>query len=229
MTAEPLISIIIPVLHEQQYINVLLESLRTLDDEADEIIVVDGSLTQDTNQIITDKKVIKVASELGRGPQMNAGATAAHGDILVFLHADTVLPGNALSLIRDALKDESLAGGAFTLAVQSKNLFLKIIIAYSNLRTFITSAPYGDQTIFLRAEYFRHLGGYAQIPLMEDVELMRRIRKAKGNIRILPQKAVTSIRRWEQEGFLYTCIRNIIIITLFRCGVPAEKLAKLYP
>ena len=223
-------SIIIPVLHEADIITALLDSLRQLEwDEPFEIIVVDGSTTQDTLQMIADTDVLKYACPQGRGRQMNEGAAHATGDFLVFLHADTFLPPNALSLIQSTLENKRYVGGAFTLQIQSQISFLRAIAAYSTLRSQISRAPYGDQVIFLRKAYFEAIGGYADIPLMEDVELMRRIKKKKGQIIILPTPVITSDRRWHQEGVLYTLLRDNIIIILYLCGVPAEKLIRFYP
>ncbi|DAC73064.1 MAG TPA: glycosyl transferase family 2 [Thermoplasmata archaeon] len=223
-------SIIIPVLHESEIINAHLESLKKIEtDEPFEIIVVDGSPALDTIKVITDKTIITIPSQQGRGRQMNAGAARATGDILVFLHVDTFLPTNALVLIHKHLQNHQLVGGAFTLRIRSHNPLLRMIAAFSTLRSQITRAPYGDQTIFLRKTSFDALGGYWDIPLMEDVELMRRLKKKKGKIIILPNPVITSDRRWNQEGLLYTTLRDSIIITLYWCGIPAEKLAKFYP
>jgi rSAM/selenodomain-associated transferase 2 len=223
-------SIIIPVLHESEIIHTQLESLKHIaTDEAFEIIVVDGSPTLDTLQVITDKTIIKCPCQQGRGRQMNAGAARATGDILVFLHADTILPTNALLLIQKTLQNKQLVGGAFTLWIQSHNILLRMIATFSTFRSQITRAPYGDQVIFLRKSYFDAIGGYKNILLMEDVELMRRIKKEKGEIVILPTPVITSDRRWNQEGLFYTALRDSIIIFLYWCGIPAEKLVKFYP
>jgi len=223
-------SIIIPVLHESEIINTLLKKLKHIaTNEAFEIIVVDGSPTQDTLRVISDTNVKKYSCQQGRGRQMNEGAAHASGDILVFLHADTFLPLNAFSLIQTALKNKQYVGGAFTLQIQPQIAFFRMISAYSTLRSQITRAPYGDQVIFLRKTYFDAIGGYQDIPLMEDVELMRRIKKKKGQIVILLHPVITSARRWDHEGFVYTLLRDNIIIFLYWCGMPAEKLAKFYP
>ena len=173
-------SIIIPVLHEPELINTQLEAVKHLvTDEPFEIIVVDGSPTLDTLQVITDKTVITCSCQQGRGHQMNVGAVHASGDILVFLHVDTILPTHALLLIQKTLQNEQLVGGAFTLQIQSQKWILRMVAAFSTIRSRITRAPYGDQVIFLRKSYFDVIGGYRSIPLMEDVELMHRIRKKK--------------------------------------------------
>jgi rSAM/selenodomain-associated transferase 2 len=230
VSARATISIIIPVLHESAIINELLKTLHQLEtDEPFEIIVVDGSSTRDTLRVITDKNVLKYSCSQGRGRQMNEGATHAKGDILVFLHADTFLPSNALHIIQTALQNKQLIGGAFTLQIESKTIFLRMIAAYSTLRSQVTRAPYGDQVIFIRKSTFDAIGRYRDIPLMEDVELMRRIKKKKGKIIILPDPAITSARRWDNEGLFYTALRDNVIIFLYWCGIPAEKLAKFYP
>ena len=223
-------SIIIPVLHETEVINTQLESLKHIaTDEPFEIIVVDGSPTQDTLRVISETNVKKYSCQQGRGRQMNEGASRATGGILVFLHADTFLPPDAFSLITTALKDSQYVGGAFTIKAQSQTLFPRMAYAFSTLRSQITRTPYGDQVIFLRKSYFNAIGRYKDIPLMEDVELMRRIKKKKGEIIILPTPVITSDRRWNQEGLFYTALRDTIIIFLYWCGLSAEKLAKFYP
>lgn len=223
-------SIIIPVLHESGIINALLDSLQQLEHEKPfEIIVVDGSKTQDTLQVISDTTVRKYACLQGRGRQMNEGAAHAIGDILVFLHADTFLPPNALSQINAALENERYVGGAFSYQFQLQTTLFRMIAAIATLRSQITRAPYGDQVIFLRKTHFNSIGGYKDIPLMEDVELMRRIKKKKYQIIILPCHIFTSTRRWEQEGLLHTTLLDIIIIFLYWCRIPTEKLARFYP
>jgi rSAM/selenodomain-associated transferase 2 len=223
-------SIIIPVLHESEIINTQLESLKHIaTDEPFEIIVVDGSPTQDTLRVISDTNVKKYSCKQGRGCQMNEGTAHASGDILVFLHADTFLPTNALSVIKETLENKKYVGGAFTLRIQSHNTLLRMTAKFSTFRSQITRAPYGDQVIFLRKSCFDAIGGYKDIPLMEDVDLMRRIKKKKGEIIILPHSVITSDRRWKQEGLFYTALRDSIIIFLYWCGIPAEKLARFYP
>ncbi len=230
MPDSPAFSIIIPVLHEGNIINGLLESLRRFAAEKPvEIIVVDGSPSQDSLQVITDETIQKYSCQAGRARQMNLGAAHASGDILIFLHADTLLPTNALTRIQETLQDPGLVGGAFSLQIDSPRFLLRIIAMFSTLRSRMTRAPYGDQTIFLRKSYFDSIGAYLDIPLMEDVELMRRIKKHKDDIIILPVTVITSDRRWNQEGLLYTAFRDTLIIFLYWCGMPAEKLARFYP
>lgn len=230
MPDPPAFSIIIPVLHESKIINGLLESLRRLaTDTPVEVIVVDGSLSQDTLQVISDETIQKYSCQAGRARQMNLGAAHASGNILIFLHADTLLPTNALTLIQETLQNPRFVGGAFSLQIDSPRVLLRMIAVFSTLRSRMTRAPYGDQAIFLRKSYFDSIKGYLDLPLMEDVELMRRIKKHKDDIIILPAMVITSDRRWNQEGLLYTALRDTLIIFLYWCGMPAEKLARFYP
>jgi len=230
VTDSPTFSIIIPVLHEGNIINGLLKSLRCLAAEKPvEIIVVDGSPSQDTLQVISDETIQRYRCHAGRARQMNLGAAHALGDILIFLHADTRLPATALARIQETLQDPRLVGGAFSLQIDSPRFLLKMTAVFSTLRSRMTRAPYGDQAIFLRKSYFDSIGGYRDLPLMEDVELMRRIKKHKNDIIILPDFVITSDRRWNQEGLLYTAFRDTLIIFLYWCGMPAEKLARFYP
>jgi len=159
---------------------------------------------------------------------MNAGAAVARGEILIFLHADTILPDNALGKINRILRDPDYVGGAFDLKIDSDRLFLKYISARASLRSRWNRIPYGDQAIFIRKKYFDQIGGYKEIPLMEDVDLMRRIKKDGKKIFILPDKVTTSARRWESDGVLYTTMRNQILVRLFYLGISPHRLAKYY-
>ena len=159
---------------------------------------------------------------------MNAGAAVARGEILMFLHADTKLPDGALEKISRALEDQNYVGGAFDLRIDSDRLFLKYIATRASLRSRWNRIPYGDQAIFIRKKYFDQIGGYKEIPLMEDVDLMRRIKKDGKQIVIFPDKVRTSARRWESEGALYTTLRNQILVRLFYLGVSPHRLAKYY-
>ncbi|MBW7991272.1 MAG: glycosyltransferase [Planctomycetes bacterium] len=222
-------SIIIPVLNEAGQINSLIEQLRKQNHESSyEIIVVDGDPQGSTVGTIQDKDVTAITIDKGRGRQMNAGAAAARGEILIFLHADTTLPDNAIGKINQALQDRDYIGGAFDLKIDSNRLFLKYISVRASLRSRWNRIPYGDQAIFIRKKYFDQIGGFKEIPLMEDVDLMRRIKKDRKKIFILPDKVTTSARRWESDGVLYTTMRNQILVRLFYLGINPHKLAKYY-
>jgi len=226
----PVVSIIIPVFHERERIGWLLEHLSQVTScDPVEVIVVDGSWDQDTIGLIaTRPDVITMASDRGRARQMNAGASVARGDILLFLHADTELPPNGLRAIHSVMREGRCVGGAFELAINSPKRIFRILARWASLRSRITRIPYGDQAIFVRRDYFESIGGYADIPIMEDVELMRRIKKRGDRICILPQRALTSARRWEKEGFAYVNIRNTLLVLLYVLGVSPQKLAAFY-
>ncbi len=223
------ISIIIPVLYEAHGINVCLETLfNQFPDETFEVIVVDGDMEGTTTRQIFHPKVITLCAMRGRGKQMNAGANAATGDILIFLHADTRLPHNALSLIRKVMVDRQYKAGAFTLLFDSKRPIFGFIAIAASWRYRLTRLPYGDQAFFMRREYFHEIGGFAEIPIMEDFEMMRRIKKRGEHIRILHDAVTTSPRRWEKEGIFYSVLRTWALAFLFSCGADPNRLAKYY-
>jgi rSAM/selenodomain-associated transferase 2 len=222
-------SIIIPVLHEAENINPLVEHIHGTGEEVDyEIIVIDGSPTRDTISALRDDGIITISSEAGRARQMNRGAEAAQGDVLIFLHADTHLPRDAFANISRALLDNACVGGAFSLGIDSRRKSLKFIEWTSNVRVWFTRVPFGDQAIFLRKEYFHEIGGYRDIPLMEDMELMERIRKSGEKILILREKVSTSPRKWVKGGVFRTTFRNQIIRKLYRLGVSPYTLHRIY-
>lgn len=222
-------SIIVPVLNEESTINTVVGRLKGLDGASSaEIIVADGGRDWRTLDAITCSGVIKVRSPLGRGRQMNEAARYAAGDILLFLHADTVLPVNALSVIENAMRDGSCAGGAFDLAIASPHPLFRMIERSASLRSRITRVPFGDQAIFMRKRYFDSIGGYRDIPIMEDVEIMKRVKKKGDSIIILRCKVETSSRRWDSEGIVRCTVRNWLLQALYPLGVSPHTLARFY-
>ena len=223
------ISVIIPVYCEEAIINRTIEAVRRLGGgETAEIVVVDGETEGETLATIRDTAVRKVSSEKGRGRQMNRGAAVATGDVLLFLHADTVLPPAAFERIADAMRDEGCTGGAFDLRIDSPRSGFRVIETVANLRSRLTRIPYGDQAIFLRASCFRTLRGFREIPIMEDVDLMRRVKRKNWRIVIFREPVTTSARRWEKEGLVSGTLRNWFLMTLYLCGVAPERLARFY-
>jgi len=224
------LTIIIPVLHEQKNINSCIEHLKSIQQKNDtlQIIVVDGSPTQDTNKEINDSSVEKLSSKPGRGIQMHTGATHAQYDILLFVHADVFLPKDAYTQIEQTLKKPTISAGAFSLSINTKSMLLKLIARLTTLRSRLFKTPYGDQAIFLRKTLYNDIGGYKKIPLMEDLELMRRLRKKHYKIHILKQSVVASPRRWEKEGILATTLRNQFLKTLYTFGVNPNILVRFY-
>ena len=228
-TSEKRLSIVIPVLNEQSHINAVIEHVKAQDfDRGFEIIVVDGDPHGGTLDVVQDRNVICLIDAKGRGRQMNAGAEVARGDILLFLHADTRLPAGALEKIAWVMENRNYVAGAFDLSIDSDRWILKYIAARASLRSRYNRIPYGDQAIFIRKSYFDKIGGFKDIPLMEDVDLMRRIKQDGGKIHIFRDKVKTSARRWKAEGALYTTLRNRLVVILYYLGVSPHKLAKFY-
>lgn len=223
------ISVIIPVLNEQAHIGTCLGNLRAQGlGDSRQIIVVDGDPEGGTIDLVRDGDVLCLKSAPGRGRQMNAGAAVADGDILLFLHADTVLPVGALEKISQVMASGRCVGGAFDLAIDSERLFLRYIAFRARSRSRQNRIPYGDQAIFVDREYFERIGGFSEIPIMEDVDLMRRLKKNRQRIHIFRDRVLTSSRRWEAEGALYTTLRNQFLVLLYYLGVSPERLSRLY-
>jgi rSAM/selenodomain-associated transferase 2 len=222
-------SIIVPVFHEKENIGSLIDCLNHLDsNQLSEIIVVDGALEKDTLAAIHRNQVVKISSERGRAKQMNAGASVARGEILIFLHADTELPLQALQKIHSLMEQREYVGGAFDLGIKSDRLIFGVIGTLASWRSRLNRIPFGDQAIFIRRDYFNRIGGYAEIPLMEDMELMRRIKKSGDKIWIFHDRVITSPRRWQSEGVVYCTFRNWTLQALYFLGVPPHQLAKYY-
>jgi rSAM/selenodomain-associated transferase 2 len=229
MLPEPRYSIIIPVLNETAAINDLLEQLQRLDRQEEvEILVIDGDREGKTLNAIVREDIHKILSPRGRGRQMNEGAKIARGEILLFLHADTVLPRDALGLIDETMRNRRIVGGAFDLGFRSSRFAYKVIATVASLRSRLTRVPFGDQALFLRRDYFERIGGYGDIPIMEDVELMRRIRGRGDLVCLIPDKVMTSPRRWEKDGVVFGTLRNWMLQALYCCGVSPERLARFY-
>jgi len=222
-------SIIIPVLDELSIINYTVEQIFRIGSGFPvEVIVVDGDKEGKTINVLTNREVIKVISPRGRGIQMNKGASVAKGKTLVFLHTDTELPVHAMRAISSVMDDAKYAGGVFDLGIKSGRAVFRLIEKLVYFRTRLTRIPYGDQAIFIRKDVFDAMDGYKEIPLMEDVEFMGRMKRLGYNICIIPQKVKTSPRRWEKEGIVYCTLRNLILQGLYHLGVKPDKLVKFY-
>ena len=222
-------SIIVPVLNEKEGIQSFLQHLKDiLAGEPVELIMVDADPAGSTINKIRSDEATKLLSPRGRGMQMNRGADAAKGNVLLFLHADTFLPQNALGHIKNALMDDTYVGGAFDLGIDSGRILLRLTAWCASLKHRMTRIPYGDQAIFMRSDFFHDIGGYREVPLFEDVELMRRIKKLKKKITIIRYRTRTSPRKWEKEGALYTILHNWTLQTLYLLGASPEFLVKYY-
>ncbi len=229
MAASKRISVIIPVLDEASIINQTLGQFSNISPStALEIIVVDGDSSGSTINTIKWPGVKTAIAPKGRAVQMNHGVTMASGENLLFLHADTLLPDNALEDINALLSSSSFAYGAFKLGIRSCRPVYRFIEKTVEFRTRVTKIPYGDQAIFLTMDLFREVNGYPEISIMEDIALMRRLKKQKAGFHIIPEKVSTSPRRWETEGLVYCTIRNWLMAIGFFSGISPKILAKYY-
>lgn len=224
-----LVSIIIPALNEANNIENTLANIEKMVQQGHECIVVDGGSTDDTLSICSQYNVTCLKSEKGRAVQMNYGAAHAKNNILVFLHADTLLPYNAIAIINKCIsaKHSKYLWGRFNVKFTGQRFILRIIEFFMNLRSCITGIATGDQVVFIEKELFEKVNGFKQIPLMEDIEISKALKKYSRPI-CIKNKVITSSRRWELNGYWKTITLMWKIRLLYFFGVPADKLVKMY-
>ncbi len=226
LSGEPRLSVIIPALNEEENVAHALAVAHTGANV--ELVVVDGGSSDRTPTLAAEHGARVIASKPGRAGQMNTGAREATGDILLFLHADTVLPLGYDTRVRRSLLERRWAAGAFRLAIAGESTRLRFIAAAANWRSRALKLPYGDQALFFRRGVFEEAGGFPEQPIMEDFELMRRLRRRKRKTGLLPVAVRTSARRWEKLGPWRTFGINQAIILAYRAGVPPACLAAWY-
>jgi len=230
----PDISIILPVWNECSIINTTLKHLKQQSrNKHIEVIVADAHPDSTTLQAINVRPssrftIITDRTEKGRGLQMNRGAQLANSSVLLFLHADTRLPAGAFDAISTTLQDSNIVGGAFDLHIRSNRWGYRLIETVASIRSRLTRLPYGDQAIFIRKAYFDRTGGFRPFPIMEDVDLMRRIKIRGDRIQIISNPVQTDPRRWEKEGLIYGTLRNWTLMILFLAGISPHRLVKWY-
>ncbi len=218
------LEIVIPALNESDHLEILLTNL--LERQGDvRITVVDGSSSDATWEIAGRFPVRRLRTPRGRAAQMNAGARGATGDVLLFLHADTLLPPEAFRLVTDTLSDPEVVGGSFRLAFDRSDPWLAAYAFFSRINHPLFT--YGDQALFVRREVFARLGGFREIPIMEDVEIQRRLRR-QGRFVKLRQAVVTSARRFVQIGPVRQQLLNVALVALYHLGVAPSRLKQLY-
>lgn len=217
------VSVVIPVFNEASLLPQLLRRLDKLDAD---IVFVDGGSTDETTDLLAASGYGHVAAPRGRAAQMNAGAAAARGDILLFLHADTQLPFGAVGAVRFAVRGGAI-GGSFDVILDSRRPLLRLVGALITLRSRITGVSSGDQAMFVTREAFDRLAGFAPVALFEDLDLSRRLKRLGPTARLRPP-VVTSARRWEGRGALRTIARMWMLRTLYYCGVDPGLLGRHY-
>jgi len=221
------VSIVVPALHaDRAHLRVLLSSAAA---SCAEIVV---AVPREEQTLFAPLRaehpgVRWEAGPRGRGPQMNAAAAVASGRWLLFLHADCRLPDGWQAAIDRAARDPEVAGGCFGFALDDADWRARVVEFGVRLRVAVFGLPYGDQALFVRRDVFEAMGGYRDLPLMEDVDLVRRL-KRHGSLRVLPLPVTTSARRWHRDGWLRRTAGNALLIALYRLGVSPVRLARLY-
>ena len=226
MAALPLLSVIIPTLDEEAVVGGVLADLESLT-VSREVLVVDGGSNDMTVDVARAAAARVLTSERGRGRQLRAGAEAARAPLLLFLHADSRLDGEAIALLDEVAIARPPCAMAFRLRIDARGFSYRLIERGANLRTRLAKLPYGDQGLLVRREDYARAGGYPDIPLMEDVELVRALQRVTP-VHLLGAAVTVSARRWRREGPLRRSLRNWILLARFLAGTPAEKLAASY-
>jgi rSAM/selenodomain-associated transferase 2 len=220
------LTVIIPVYRDA---DALARTLALTDFSGAELIV---SSTRDDGSLASLREnrpdIVWVAAQRGRALQMNAGAAFARGDWLVFLHADTRLPTGWVAAIDAARLEPGAIAGCFRFALDSPSPMARAIELGVRARVALLALPYGDQAIFVRRDVFEAMGGYSDLPIMEDVDLVRRLRR-RGRLFRSALPAITSARRWERDGWILRTVRHLVLIALYFVGVPPTRLAGLDP
>jgi rSAM/selenodomain-associated transferase 2 len=219
------VSIIIPTLNEEGVLAATLTQARQ--PGVAEIIVVDGGSLDATRAVAARLADIVIATPRGRAVQMNAGAARAGSDVLLFLHADTLVPDGFAIAVIDACSQSGVVGGRFDVHLTPADFLIWATGELINWRSRLTRICTGDQAIFIRRDAFRRLGGYAEIPLMEDIDLSRRMKRA-GRIACLRQRVTTSARRWQRDGVVRTIVLMWWLRLLYFFGTSPERLQRMY-
>jgi rSAM/selenodomain-associated transferase 2 len=227
VTAQPSLSIIIPVLDEADSIVPVLRALAPLQARGAEIIVADGGSRDDTVALATPGADRVIESARGRAAQMNAGAAIARGDVLLFLHADTRLPADADRLIRDGLARSGRAWGRFDVAIEGRHPLLPVVAAAMSTRSRLTGITTGDQAMFVTRAAFDTAGGFPAIALMEDITFARQLKRVSRPLS-LRVRVTTSGRRWESRGVVRTILLMWRLRLAYFFGASPDELARRY-
>lgn len=222
----PRLSIIVPMLNEGVTIGTALAAIRAGAAEA-EVIAVDGGSTDDSIVAAGANADRVICSQRGRARQMNAGAAAASGAVLAFVHADTIVPRSFQSDILEALADPAVVGGRFDVTLDYPSFACRLIGQLISLRSRISRTATGDQAIFVRREVFARLGGFPDLELCEDLDFSRTMKRA-GKIACLRSRVITSARRWRNDGLVRTVMQMWMIRSLYLLGVSPSRLKRRY-
>ncbi|MBL7055350.1 TIGR04283 family arsenosugar biosynthesis glycosyltransferase [Candidatus Woesearchaeota archaeon] len=222
-----MISIVIPVYNESKIILECLDSIYS-QNENYEIIIVDSGKDKTLKKInsIKNKKIKYFRSSKGRSLQMNLGSRYSEGDVLLFLHADSVLPVNALEEIEKSIREGHVGGGFFQ-QFKENNFLLKLVSFRSNFRSSFFKIFFGDQAIFVKKEVFEKLGGFKQIPIMEDLDFSKRMKKL-GKLKTIKNKITISRRKYLEKGIIRLSFVYFILMIMYHLGFSYEKIKKVY-
>ena len=221
------LSFIIPILNEEQLFIKQQPFLKSLVDDGHEIIVVDGGSSDRSFEIAEDIGCICISTKASRGHQQHVGAKKSNNKILVFIHADTLLPSSAVKIMQTTLAKNDNHWGRFDVKLSNNKLIFKIIAWFMNKRSCLTGIVTGDHVLFMSKEVYLRCGGFPDIPIMEDIELSKKLRKYSWPI-CLNEHVTTSSRKWEQQGVLKTILLMWRLRILFYFGTPAEKIKEYY-
>jgi rSAM/selenodomain-associated transferase 2 len=221
------LSIIIPTLNEAADIRQTLLALQPLRGEGHQVVVADGGSEDNTVALCLPLADRVIVAPRGRGRQMNAGARHAAGSVLLFLHADTVLPPDAACLVVEGLEREGRSWGRFDVRLSGRHPLLRVVELMMNRRSRLTGVCTGDQTLFVRRPVFEEIGGFPEIDLMEDLALCRTLRR-RGPPLCLAQPVLTSSRRWDRNGVLRTILLMWSLRLAYAVGVDPRRLALRY-
>ena len=227
MKNAPRLSIIMPVLNEAATVENSLRQIAPLHAQGVEVIVVDGGSTDETVLLARPLADRLLQSGRGRARQMNAGAAVASGQVMLFLHADTLLPEGAISALIRGLEQTQRAWGRFDVRIDGHSPLFGIIGSLMNWRSRLTGIATGDQAIFVKRGDFEAIGGFPDQDLMEDIELSRRLKRRSPPL-CLREQVVTSGRRWEKHGIWRTILLMWRLRFLYWLGTPARQLAEKY-
>jgi rSAM/selenodomain-associated transferase 2 len=220
------VGIVVPALNEAAHLDGILSDVRAIECVGD-VLVVDGGSSDGTVELARSAGARVITAARGRGQQLNAGARAVAGDWLCFLHADVRMPRGARDALPAAVADERVSAAVWRFAVDAGGLWFRLIELGAWIRDRIGGLTYGDQGLLVRRSLYEAVGGFPEIPVMEDVAMIRAL-KRRGVVHHLDASLVVSARRWEREGPFKTWIRNALLVTAYLGGVPPKRLVRWY-